>query len=201
MKKLTRANLLLISLLLINLPLISQNKLPEIMTTGTMDEQLDYLHQKTLIYNDFRAIREDIFQKLRSNTVDTLNSLRNEISNRDERISAMTASQDSVQDVLNGTRVELTQAIENRDSFFIFGLPVNKGFYNSLMWTIIVGLLVITALALIAFRRNLNLTRQTTKEYKDVRDEFEEYRKANREKMEKMVIEHFNEIKKIKGER
>jgi hypothetical protein len=201
MKKRIRTKLLLIGILLINIPVMAQNKLPEIMTTGTMDEQLDYLHQKTLIYNDFRAIREDIFQKLRSNTVDTLNSLRNEISNRDKQITAMAATQDSVQDVLNGTRIELTQAIENRDSLFIFGIPLNKAFYNSLMWTIILGMFIITALALIAFRRNLSVTKQTSKEYKDVRDEFEEYRKSNREKMEKMVIEHFNEIKKIKGER
>ena len=53
-----------------------QSSMPEILDTGTIQEQFDYLDERTRIYNNFRAIREDMFQKIRSNTIDSLTTAK-----------------------------------------------------------------------------------------------------------------------------
>ena len=40
---------------------------PAILDSATMKSQLDYIQERTRIYNDFRAIREDIFLKIKAN--------------------------------------------------------------------------------------------------------------------------------------
>jgi hypothetical protein len=39
----------------------------------------------------------------------------------------------------------------------------------------------------------------TKKEFQDLKVEFEAYRKTSREAREKLTMDHFNEIKKLKG--
>lgn len=162
---------------------------------------MEYLRQKTSIYNDFRAVREDIFQAIIKNSLDTLTVAKTKIMSLDSQIARNTASMDSLNSVLRTTRNELTQAVKERDSLFLFGIPTNKTLYNTIMWTLVAGLIVVAVLILIIYNRNRVITRQTVKESEDLKEEFESYRKLNREKIEQMVINHFNEIKKIKGER
>jgi uncharacterized membrane protein (DUF106 family) len=64
---------------------------------------------------------------------------------------------------------------------------------------IIAGLLTILAMGFIAFKRNMVITIRTKKEFEELKNEFEAYRKASREAREKMSMAHFNEIKKLKG--
>ena len=38
---------------------------PAILDTASLESQLTYIQERTRIYNDFRAIREDIFLKMK----------------------------------------------------------------------------------------------------------------------------------------
>lgn len=162
---------------------------------------MEYLRQRTSIYNDFRAVREDIFQTIIKNSLDTLTVANTKIMSLNSQIAMNTASMDSLNSLLRTTRNELTQAVKERDSLFLFGIPMNKILYNTIMWALVAGLIIIAGLILILYNRNRVITNQTLKESEYLKEEFDSYRKLNREKIEQMVINHFNEIKKIKGER
>ena len=54
-------------------------------------------------------------------------------------------------------------------------------------------------MGLLVFNRNMLITFNTKKELKDLKDEFEAYRKTSREAREKMTMDHFIEMKKLKG--
>jgi hypothetical protein len=53
----------------------------------------------------------------------------------------------------------------------------------------------------LAFRRNISVTTETKKELEDLKNEFEEYRTKSRIEREKMSLDHFNEIKRLKGKK
>ena len=58
---------------LLEIPIAScQTAMPEVLDTGTLDNQFTYIHERTRIYENYRAIREDMFQKIRSNAMDSL---------------------------------------------------------------------------------------------------------------------------------
>jgi hypothetical protein len=180
-----------------NMKVISQ--VPEVLEEGTLKEQFDYLHERTLIYNNFRAIREDMFQKIRRNSTDSLNRAYRQISSLNQELSGAGERIDSLNLLLSETYEERDQAIVDRDSLFLFGIPMQKTFYNVVLWSIIAALAVLLVIGFIIFKKNRATTLQTTNDLKELREEFETYRKTTRERFEQQSIDHFNEIKRIKG--
>lgn len=97
------------------------------------------------------------------------------------------------------TETERDQAIANKDSITFLGKPVKKGFYNVVVWSVM-GILALLALVLLVVTRNARrLSRQRAIDLNDVLQEYENYRKTSRERLERITVEHFNEIKKLKG--
>ncbi|MFW5706401.1 MAG: hypothetical protein ACOCX0_04955 [Bacteroidota bacterium] len=173
--------------------------LPEVLEEGTLQEQYDYLQQRTNIYNNFRAIREDMFQQIKNNSLDSLRQAFSEIEDLNVQIRRHQNQIDSLETLLTNTYDERDEAIRERDSLFLFGLPINKTFYNLLLWSIIGILAILFAIAFIMYRRCQMVTNQKNKELKEVQIEFEEYRKSSRERFEKQAIDHFNEVKRLRG--
>jgi len=54
--------------------------MPDVLLQNPLKEQLNYLEEHTKIYENFRAIREDMFQKLKVNISDTLNKTNSKIA-------------------------------------------------------------------------------------------------------------------------
>ncbi len=117
-----------------------QAAMPEILDNGTLQEQLDYLEGRTRIYNDFRAIREDMFQKVKNNSLDSLAESNRVIDELTAGINNRDADIDSLSAHLANTREELSVAIRNRDSIAFLGIPMSKTSYNLMVWVIIAGL-------------------------------------------------------------
>ena len=49
------------------------------------------------------------------------------------------------------------------------------------------------------FKRSFVITRQTSKDLEETREEFETYRQQSRERYEKLVVQHHQEVLKLKG--
>ena len=54
----------------------AQSGASAVLDSATLDAQLNYIHENTRVYNDYRAIRDDIFLKMKRNVRDTLNASR-----------------------------------------------------------------------------------------------------------------------------
>jgi uncharacterized membrane-anchored protein YhcB (DUF1043 family) len=67
------------------------------------------------------------------------------------------------------------------------------------MWTILVGLVAALLIGILLFNRNLSAISNTKKEFQELKNEFEAYRKTSREAREKLTMDHFNEIRRLKG--
>ncbi|MDX9726472.1 MAG: hypothetical protein RBT38_08805 [Bacteroidales bacterium] len=177
----------------------SQSALPEVLTSGSVKEQMDFIQEKTRIYEDYRAVREDMFQKLKRNAIDSIDAARIEI----ERLIASAQKQDNMMDSLNAAiasaKIDLANMTKNRNSIRFLGMEINKQVYNTIVWTIVAALAGLLAIGFLTFRRNRNITIHTKKEFEELRKEFEAYRTASREAREKMSMAHFNELKKLRG--
>ncbi len=178
---------------------LKSQEVPSVLNEGTLEEQYDYLQQRTLIYNNFRAIREDMFQKIKRNSMDSLNRAFAEIRNLNQEIAIHEEEKDSLRMVLDATIEEKNEAIEERDSLFLFGIPMSKTFYNVFLWTIIGILALLFLISGILYKRSNVIASQKTREMKELQNEYDEYRKSSRERFEKQSIDHFNELKRLKG--
>lgn len=190
---------LMICLSLSGIPsLKAQYVTPAILDSATMDSQLEYVQERTRIYNDFRAIREDIFQKIKGNVLDSLNAAKLEIANLNSQLAENGYQIKSLNSDLEQTKNDRDDAIRNRDALSFLGIQLNKTIYNTIMWLIILGLAVVAAMLFLMYKRTRVVTVQTKKEFQEIQEEFENYRKSSREKYEKLVVNHHNEIMKLK---
>jgi uncharacterized protein YdaL len=176
----------------------AQYSMPQEMDTASLRSQLDYIEERTRIYNDFRAVREDIFQKMKDNIVDTLVQTKMEIEQVNRTLLEKNQQITGLNSDLETIRDERDDAIRNRDSFSFLGIQMNKAVYNSIMWFLVLGLAVVAAFLFLLFKRTHAVTAHTRKELENTLEEFEEYKKSSREKYEKMVVNHHNEIMKMK---
>ncbi len=178
---------------------ISQLSIPEILEQGTLREQMNYIQERTRIYENYRAIREDMFQMIKRNAVDSLSMIKGQVNilagmnkNLIERIDSLSAS-------LEETKILLDDAVNTKESIQVLGMNLNENLYNSIMWIIIGILIVLLVLGFLIFKRNLSVMLRTKKDLEEHKVEFEAYRQKKRIEIEKMGMDHFNEIRKLKG--
>ena len=177
----------------------AQNTMPEVMEQGSLEEQKEYLEERMNIYNGYRAVRDDIFLQMLKNSLDSLNSAKHEIDVLLESENNLQSTIESLNSDLGKAKSAKDKAIKDKNTLLFFGNSMNKITYNLILWGVIVGLTFLLVLIFIFYKRNYKITSNTRKDLEDTREEFDAFRKTSREKQEQTVINHFNEIKKLKG--
>ena len=192
--------LLLLSALTLTLTVASgQTTMPEELATSTIREQINYVENKTRIYEGFRAIREDIFQKLNRNILDTISAEKSRIAELKNLTSSLNQKTDSLNSLLLSTRSDLKEVTETKNQISILGLGINKKAYNAIMWTLIGGLIILMAIGFLIFKRNLVVLLRTEKDLKEVKEEFAAYKQSSRLAREKVEMDLFRANQKLKG--
>jgi len=177
----------------------AQSGASAVLDSALLEAQLDYIHENTRVYNDYRAIRDDIFLKLRRNVKDTLNATKLEVEELNSRLSERNFEIETLNTNLTRTNNEKEEAIKNRDSLSFLGIQMKKGLYNVIIWLVILGLAALTVIVLLLFRRSNQVTKKVKKELQTIQEEFDLYRKSSREKYEKLVVSHHSEIMRLKN--
>jgi hypothetical protein len=178
---------------------ISQTAIPEILYKGNLSDQMLFIENRTTIYQDYRAIREDMFQLIRKNAVDSLSKAKKMIIESTDRNNSLALEIDSLENILNLTKEDLGNMTTTKNAISILGISMNKTVYNSIMWIIIAALVFLLTTGYLAFKRNFVITRNVKAELSGLKKEFDEYRNKTRLDREKMSMDHFKEIQKLKG--
>ncbi len=178
---------------------ISQTIFPDVLVKGTIQEQMNFLEEKTRIYEDYRAIREDMFQGIKKNAIDSLTKAKSRISGFVKLTGSLNVRIDSLNSNLKITKEELKEISRTKNSISVFGIKIDKALYNNIMWLIVAGLAFVLVIGFLTFKRNRTITVNTKKELKELNEEFEAYRKKTRLDREKMSMDHFKEVQKLKG--
>src|SRR5665647_59314 len=179
---------------------IGQTSMPTELSSSTMQEQINYVEKHTRIYDNFRAIREDIYQKINRNFIDTLSAEKNRVTALKTLTSNLNTKTDSLNALLNTTRIKLEEATTTKNNIKVLGLEIKKGAYNTIMWTIVGGLAFLLALGFLVFKRNLTVLLRTEKDLKELKDEFAAYKQTSRLAREKLEMDNFRAIQKLKGQ-
>jgi len=179
---------------------MGQTGMPAELTSSTILEQINYVEKHTRIYDNFRAIREDIYQKVNRNFIDTLLAERSRIEALENLTSGLNAKTDSLNVLLSTTRASLDDVTTTKNSIKFLGLEIRKGVYNTIMWTIVGALVFILILGFLVFKRNLVVLLRTEKDLKELKDEFAAYKQSSRLAREKLEMDNFRALQKLKGQ-
>jgi hypothetical protein len=179
---------------------MGQTGMPAELTSSAILEQINYVEKHTRIYDNFRAIREDIYQKVNQNFIDTLLAERSRIEALENLTSGLNAKTDSLNGLLSTTRASLDDVTTTKNSIKFLGLEIRKGVYNTIMWTIVGALVFIMILGFLVFKRNLVVLLRTEKDLKELKEEFAAYKQSSRLAREKLEMDNFRALQKLKGQ-
>ncbi len=170
-----------------------------VQDTATLEQQFEYILDKTRIYEGYRAIRNDVYLKMQKNALDSLNQhilneqrLRSELNERNAVINKLTSDLDRI-------KGERDEAIRNKNSMKFLGINISKTVYNTVMWFVILGLAILVTILFISFRRAHIVTREAKEKLNTLQEKYDSHQKSSREKYEKLVVAHHNELMKLKN--
>ncbi len=193
-------NLLLFSVFAFTVSMAAgQTKVPDELTTATIDGQIKYVEDHTRIYDNFRAIREDIYQKLNKNILDSIAAGKGNIAELKNLTATLNGRTDSLNQLLASTRTQLDQVTTTKNKISVLGLEINKTAYNTIMWILVGGLLLLGAIGFLIFKRNLVVLLRTEKDLKELKEEFATYKQTSRIAREKVEMDLFRANQKLKG--
>jgi len=185
-------------MMILTVEVIGQSAIPEVLTKGSIGDQMKYITEKTAIYENYRAIREDMFQLIKNNAIDSLQNAKKRITEIQGTLTIRNNNVDSLSNILGTVREDLNEMTRTKNAITVIGINLNKKVYNSVMWIIIAGLVCVLLIGYLAFKRSYVITRNTKNEFNDLKQEFEEYRNKTRLEREKMSMDHFKEIQKLR---
>jgi tetrahydromethanopterin S-methyltransferase subunit G len=173
-----------------------QNKLS--LTEGTVDNQFEYVIQRSNNYQDYKVVKKVWLQQLKSHVMDSLNQVKSEVLKSAEVIARQNDELSNLKEDLNNTKLKLDNTIAEKDSMQLFGMQISKVGYSTIMWSVIGLLLLLLFLFIYKFNASNSITNTTKKKLIEVEEEFEEHRRVALEREQKVRRQLQDEINKQK---
>lgn len=169
------------------------------LNSGTIDSQFEFVFRRSNSWQDFKVIKKNWFYTLKSHTVDTLKLLKKQLKDTKTTIDSQAEEISGLKNNLGNTQNTLAQTNVEKDSMSLFGLQMSKGGYNTLMWSIIGGLLGFLLFFIYKFKSSNTITKQAKHNLTEIENEFEDHRRNALEREQKVRRQLQDEINKQKN--
>ncbi len=176
---------------------------PELsLDKGSITSQFDFIYKKSGNYRadgkKYEVVRTISLDKLRQNVLDSLKGFNQEIIGLNTTIAGHEASITTLNGKLEETTNTLTGVTEEKDSMSFLGILVSKATYNTILWSVIFGLLGLMLFFMYKFRRSNILTQEAKSSLSEVEEEYEDHRRRALEREQKISRQLQDEINKYK---
>lgn len=168
------------------------------LTKGTIDNQFEYVIQKSYNYQDYKNVKKDWLYQLKAHTLDSLKAIQNDLKTTQNIVDSLAQEITTLKSNLSETKTTLAETNEEKDNMALFGLQMSKSNYNVLMWSIIGVLLVLLLFFIYKFKNSNSVTREAKKSLLETEEEFEEHRRTALEREQKVRRQLQDEINKQK---
>lgn len=169
---------------------------------GTIDSQFEFIIKKSGNYRAegkrYEVVRSISLDKLRENVLDTLSAQNKKAVELKTTIAGHVTTISSLNEKLEETTNNLSSVTEEKDSMSFLGMSVSKIAYNSILWTIISGLLGLMLFFMYKFRRSNVLTQQAKSNLSELETEYEGHRRRALEREQKISRQYQDEINRHK---
>lgn len=161
-------------------------KVNEATKPVTVKDHFNDIYKNSESYNEYKVIKATRLKSFWKVVEDSLNLYRSDIAKE----AAMVQSKVEKNKVLQARIKELEASLEsskyNTDRISIFGISLKKNAYNWIVWLLIAGLALSTFYSLSGIILAKRTSHARKKEFNDLVEEFEAYRKKSYDSKIKM---------------
>ncbi|TMM53632.1 tRNA (guanine-N1)-methyltransferase [Maribacter algarum] len=176
---------------------------PELsLDKGPITNQFEFIYKKSGNYRSegkkYEVVRTISLDKLRQNVLDSIKGFNQRIAGLNATISEHESTISSLNGKLEETTNNLVGVTEEKDSMSFLGILVSKATYNTILWSVIFGLLGLMLFFMYKFRRSNILTQEAKTSLSEVEEEYEDHRRRALEREQKISRQLQDEINKYK---
>ncbi|QDO92447.1 tRNA (guanine-N1)-methyltransferase [Formosa sediminum] len=169
------------------------------LNEGTLDNQFEYIIQKSNNYQNYKVVKKAWLQTLKSHTLDSLQAIRKDLDETQIVVNQQANEIATLKSKLNETQNTLDLTNKEKDSMEFLGMQLSKTTYNTIIWSIIGGLLICLLFFIYKFKNSNSVTRDAKRMLAEIEEEFDEHRKTALEREQKVRRQLQDELNKQKG--
>ena len=167
----TAKYLLLLCFLVVSITGFSQDD------SNSIESQFIKVVDKSNSYQKYKVIKKTKIEGLRKNVLDTIEMLELKIATSKVEIGNLKSKIELLTKTLDTTKSKLAASIEEEDKIEAIGLVMKKTTYNTLLWSIISGLLGLLGFLLYKHKNGHEITKNTKLRLTEVESDFDAHRK------------------------
>src|SRR5699024_9973627 len=137
-------------------------------------------------------------QLYKVNISDSIKALQTSIATSERVILEQNNKIDRITHQIDDLNLELAKTQDKVENIILLGIPTNKTTYNSIMWSIIIALLVISSILFFRFKKSHGDTKDAREKLEETEVELESLRKRSLEREQKVRRQLQDEINKNK---
>ncbi|TDT45499.1 hypothetical protein CLV90_2587 [Maribacter spongiicola] len=169
---------------------------------GPISNQFDFIAKRSGNYRAdgirYEVVKETNLFKIRENVLDSIAAMNKKTGELKATIAEHETTITSLNNKLEETTTNLGAVTEEKDSMSFLGLPVSKGTYNFVLWTIIGALFLTLGFFIYKFRNSNILTQEAKQNLSELEVEYEDHRRRSLEREQKISRQLQDEINKQK---
>jgi hypothetical protein len=168
--------------------------------TGSVNNQFDYLIDKSYRYKNFKNVDVSWLHKLKTNVGDSLTASRLEIQNANAAIASQKNTIDSLKKSLSSSNDTISTLEGKIQSISLLGVQFKKGTFKLILFSIMGALALLLLIFIGRFKRSNMVTKETKNKLQEVEEEFDLHRKRALEREQKVMRKLQDELNKQKKE-
>jgi hypothetical protein len=144
---------------------------------NSIENQFINVVDKSNNYEDFKVIKEAKIDVLRKNVMDSIKALDTKINRSQAEIEKQKSEIQLLIQNLNTTKSDLEASIKKEDGIEFLGIVTKKTTYNTMLWSIIIGLIAILGFIFYKYKSSHDITKETKLKLTEVEASFDAHRK------------------------
>ncbi|WP_434036577.1 tRNA (guanine-N1)-methyltransferase [Formosa sp. 4Alg 33] len=169
------------------------------LNEGTLDNQFEYVIQKSNNYQNYKVVKREWLQTLKSHTLDSLKAIRIDLVETQTNVDEQAREIETLKTDLSKTQNTLDLTNKEKDSMQFLGMQLSKTTYNTFIWSIIGALLVFLLFFIYKFKNSNSTTKEAKRMLAEIEEEFDEHRKTALEREQKVRRQLQDELNKHKS--
>ena len=164
----------------------------------TLEDQFTDVMESSNRYKNYKVIKVGLMNDLQKSVIDTVAGLRNTIIENQSTIRSLESRIDSLQ--LNTQKLsdDLALSKKKENGMEVFGMIVQKGVYQTILWSIIGFLIFLTLIIFFRYRKSNAVTKEALTKLEETEAEFESHRQRALEREQQLRRKLQDELNKQK---
>jgi hypothetical protein len=146
-------------------------------SNNSIENQFIKVVDKSNNYQEFKVIKKAKINILRKNVMDSIGALEAKITTSQVEIQKQKSEIELLTQNLNTTKLNLAASIEKEDGIEVLGIVTKKTTYNTILWSIIIGLIAILGFIFYKYKSSHDITKDTKLKLTEVEADFDAHRK------------------------